>query len=236
MEVSMPTILLVEDEQEFANIILKELEQAGFQTIHAIDGETALTHHHNDKLDLIILDWMLPGMDGLDVLRTIRKSSQIPILMLTAKKTEIDRVIGLEVGADDYLTKPFGMRELIARVRALLRRINNIQQIILGDQENTGVAIQFSSLHINPQTYTTTLDGEPIELTKNEFKLLHLLVRFPGRVFSRTYLLDTVWGNDCVVVDRVVDNTILHLRQKLGAFGDQIKTVWGIGYKIMHEP
>jgi DNA-binding response OmpR family regulator len=229
----MPTILLVEDETELANIILQELEQAGYQTFHAVDGDTALLLHEEKHPDLIILDWMLPGIDGLEVLRTIRKSSHVPILMLTAKSTEVDRVIGLEVGADDYLTKPFGMRELIARVRALLRRISTIHQIMEKDLDESGGAIEIGPLYVNPQTYSSTINGNPLELTRNEFKLLHLLVRHPGRVFSRSYLLDTIWGNDCVVVDRVVDNTILHLRQKLGVFGDQIKTVWGIGYKLL---
>jgi len=185
--------------------------------------------------DLVIMDWMLPRMDGLEVLRRMRKSSAVPVLMLTARKEEVDRVIGLEVGADDYVTKPFSMRELIARVHALLRRIEHVQEVLAADKSTTDTPIAYGTLRLDPSAYLAILAGDPLDLTRTEFDLLHLLLRNPGRAFSRSYLLDTVWGENYVTGDRSVDNAILRLRKKLGALGEAIETVWGVGYRLVPD-
>jgi DNA-binding response OmpR family regulator len=153
-------------------------------------------------------------------------------LMLTARSEEMDRVIGLEVGADDYLTKPFSTRELIARVRALFRRIAHVQQILEADRRQGSDAITYRSLCLEPEAYRVTLSGVPLDLTRTEFDLLYLLLRNPGRAFSRAYLLDAVWGESYVTGDRSVDNAVLRLRKKLGTLGDCIETVWGVGYRL----
>ena len=152
--------------------------------------------------------------------------------MLTARSAEFDRVLGLEVGADDYLVKPFSMRELIARVRALLRRIEHVQQIVAADRERQTQALTYQELHLNPETYQVTITGKPVDLTRTEFDLLHLFVCNPGRVFSRTYLLDTIWSENYIPGDRSVDNAILRLRKKLGPLGEAVETIWGIGYRL----
>jgi DNA-binding response OmpR family regulator len=226
------TILLVEDETSLAQVIAQELEQHGYQVWRAGDGLTALRLHEQYQPDLVILDWMIPALDGLDVLRRLRQVSPVPVLMLTALADEANRVIGLELGADDYLTKPFSMRELVARVRALLRRVERVQQIVREDRGKNKTPLTYYNLSLDPSQYQVTLDGEPIELTRLEFGLLHLLLRNPGRVFSRAYLLETVWNEAYVGGDRSVDNAMLRLRKKLGALGDIIETVWGVGYRL----
>jgi DNA-binding response OmpR family regulator len=232
----MDTILLVEDEPGLARVIGRELEAAGYRTLHAADGLQALALHASQQPDLVILDWMLPGLDGLEVLRRLRQTSPVPVLMLTARGEEMDRVVGLEVGADDYLTKPFSMRELLARVRALLRRMSHVQQILDQDRQRDTETVRYAGLRLEPDGFRASLDGTPLELTRTEFELLHLLLRNPGRAFSRSYLLDAVWGEHYVTGDRSVDNSILRLRRKLGALGDQIETVWGVGYRLRAEP
>lgn len=228
----MAKILLVEDTPDLAQVIARELEAAGYDVIRAGDGLTALQLHAAHTPDLILLDWMLPKLDGLEVLRRLRRTSAVPVLMLTARGEETDRVVGLEVGADDYLTKPFSMRELIARVRAMLRRVEQIQQMLSADRASDETAIEYGGLRLDPQAHLATLDGEPLDLSRTEFDLLHLLLRNPGRAFSRAYLLDTVWGETYVGGDRSVDNAMLRLRKKLGAPGDDIETVWGVGYRL----
>jgi DNA-binding response OmpR family regulator len=233
--ISMTKILLVEDTPDLAQVILRELEAAGYQVVHAGDGLTALRLHEKEQPDLLILDWMLPQLDGLEVLRRIRRTSAVPVLMLTARGEETDRVVGLEVGSDDYLTKPFSMRELIARVHALLRRVEQIQQMLQTDRAADATAIESGGLRLDPSAYRATLHGEPIDLSRTEFDLLSLLLRNPGRAFSRAYLLDTVWGETYVGGDRSVDNAMLRLRKKLGQIGDRIETVWGVGYRYQDE-
>ncbi len=228
----MPTILLVEDARDLAEVVARELRAADYTVYHAADGLTALQYHARYDPDLVILDWMLPKLDGLDVLKQIRQTSATPVLMLTARSEEADRVIGLEVGADDYLTKPFGMRELIARVRALLRRAQAIRQILEADRAQAEAVLTYGPLTLAAEGYQATLNGAPLDLTRTEFDLLHLLLRNPGRTFNRAYLLDAVWGENYVVGDRSVDNAVLRLRRKLGALGDAIETVWGIGYRL----
>ena len=232
---SMHTILLVEDALDLARVIARELEAAGYQVQHAADGRSALTLYTQHQPDLVILDWMLPELDGLEVLRRLRQSSAVPVLMLTARDEELDRVLGLELGADDYLTKPFSMRELIARVRALLRRIAHVEQILSADRAAGGVPLRYGTLYLDPQAHQATLDDAPLDLSPTEFDLLHLLMRNPGRAFSRDYLLDAVWGQVYVGGDRSVDNAVMRLRKKLGPLGKAVETVWGVGYRLRRD-
>ncbi len=232
----MDCILLVEDEADLARVIARELEVAGFGVRLAPDGETALRSFVEDEPELVVLDWMLPGIDGLEVLRRVRQTSAVPVIMLTARAEEVDRVIGLEVGADDYLSKPFGARELVARVRALLRRHERLQEMLAADRSEGTAAMTFGPLLVDPSAHQARLNGEELELTRTEFGLLHLLLRNKGRAFSRAYLHDAVWGEPAVEGDRSVDNTVLRLRKKLGALGDAIETVWGVGYRLSARP
>jgi len=229
----MATILLIEDAADLAAMILKELEANGYNGQHAGDGETGLRLFRSECPNLVILDWMLPRMNGLDVLRRIRQEAPTPVLMLTARNEEADRVVGLEVGADDYLTKPFGMRELLARVHALLRRIEHVQAIVSADQATAQAPIQCGPLQLDPDSYQARMNGVPVDLTRTEFDLICLLARNPGRTFSRSYLLETVWGEPYVPGDRSVDNAVLRLRKKLDELGDAVETVWGIGYRFI---
>jgi DNA-binding response OmpR family regulator len=228
----MSMILLVEDAVDLAQIVRQELESNGYTVHHAADGQQAMQMFASQAPDLVILDWMLPKMDGLEVLRRIRQVSAVPVLMLTARKEETDRVIGLEVGADDYLTKPFGMRELVARVHALLRRIEHVQAVLSNDRAGAQSPFSCGALQLDPSAYSARLDGVTLDLTRTEFDLLCLLARNPGRTFSRNYLLETVWGETYISGDRSVDNAILRLRKKLEILGDAVETVWGIGYRF----
>jgi DNA-binding response OmpR family regulator len=232
----MPGILLVEDELELGRLIARELEAAGYEVRHAADGLAALAMLSAEPPELVILDWMLPKLDGLEVLKRLRQTSPIPVLMLTARAEEVDRVIGLEVGADDYLTKPFSMRELVARVRALLRRQERLTEMLVADRSEGGITLQLGPLEVDPTAHLARLDGHPLDLTRTEFSLLHLLLRNRGRAFSRTYLHDAVWGEPAVEGDRSVDNAVLRLRKKLGRLGDAIETVWGVGYRLSAHP
>ncbi|MEP6985945.1 MAG: response regulator transcription factor, partial [Chloroflexota bacterium] len=219
-------ILLIEDTPDLAVVISRELKAAGYNVTYAADGEMALSLENQHDFQLVILDWMLPGIDGLDVLRELRNHSSVSVLMLTARDAEIDRVLGLEVGADDYLTKPFSMRELIARVRAMLRRRDLIEQTIVADQAASGTIINMGALHIEPESHIASIEGVAVDLTRTEFALLYLLVSNAGRVFSRAYLVDTIWGADYVDGDRSVDNTVMRLRKKLKVVSDCIEAVW----------
>jgi DNA-binding response OmpR family regulator len=232
----MATILLVEDTRDLARVVARELEAAGYVVIHAVDGVEALEAHDREHPDVVVLDWMLPRLDGLEVLRRLRQSASTPILMLTARGEETDRVVGLEVGADDYLTKPFSVRELVARVRALLRRSELIRRQLNADREEAGDTLTYGPVRLDPDAHLAALDGEPMDLSPTEFALLHLLLRSPGRAFSRAYLLDTVWREAYVGGDRSVDNAVLRLRKKLGEVGDAVETVWGVGYRLRPVP
>ncbi|HEU5437917.1 MAG TPA: response regulator transcription factor [Ktedonobacterales bacterium] len=231
----MATILLVEDAADLAQVVLRELEAAGYTTLSAADGLAALEIHERERPDLVILDWMLPKLDGLEVLRRLRHCAPTPVLMLTARSEETDRVVGLEVGADDYLTKPFSMRELVARVHALLRRAELIRQTVSADREGGGETLRRGQLVLDEAAHLAALAGEPLDLSPTEFALLTLLLRSPGRAFSRQYLLETVWRESYIGGDRSVDNVVLRLRKKLGSLGDAIETVWGIGYRLRPE-
>src|SRR5207248_7223354 len=232
----MADVLLVEDEPELGRLVMRELEAAGYRVRYAADGPAALRLFAAAPPDLVVLDWMLPGLDGLEVLRRLRQTSPVPVLMLTARAEEVDRVIGLEVGADDYLTKPFGTRELLARVRALLRRHARLAEMLAADRGEASAAPQLGPLALDPAARLARLDGAPLDLTRTEFGLLHLLLRNRGRAFSRAYLHDAVWGEPAVEGDRSVDNAILRLRKKLGPLGEAIETVWGVGYRLAAGP
>jgi DNA-binding response OmpR family regulator len=227
----MATILLVEDEHELSSLVRRHLEGEGHRVVQAFDGPSALIAAEQERPDLVILDWMLPGLDGLEVCRRVRRRSIVPILMLTARVEEVDRVLGLEVGADDYLTKPFGIRELLARVRAILRRVELLRES--GAGEAAPPTLVADGLRVDVGQHLATVDDRPVELTPKEFDLLVLLVRNPGRAFARDYLLETVWGHGYDAVDtRTVDTHVLRLRKKLGRVGERIETVWGIGYRF----
>lgn len=228
----MATILLVEDARDLARLVARELEAAGYRVVHAADGIAALEAHARERPDAVVLDWMLPRLDGLEVLRRLRETAATPVLMLTARGEETDRVVGLEVGADDYLTKPFSVRELVARVRALIRRADLIRRQLSADREVDGESLSYGPLRLDPDAHQADLDGVPLDLSPTEFALLHLLLRSPGRAFSRAYLLDTVWREAYVGGDRSVDNAVLRLRKKLGPVGDAVETVWGVGYRL----
>ncbi len=228
----MATILVVEDEGALNDLIRNELVADGHTVRQAHDGPTALSLVKAETPQLVILDWMLPGLDGLSVCRQLRQEHLMPIIMLTARSEEVDRVLGLEVGADDYIVKPFGMRELLARTRAALRRIELEAK---RSQPATGgeSLIKSGPLTIDPESHSATLDGKDLVLTPKEFEILLLFVSNPGRAFNREFLIERVWGGEFDGIDRAVDNHIRRLRQKLGAFGDKITTVWGVGYRFI---
>src|SRR5438128_1522603 len=208
----MATILVVEDERELNTLIRRHLEDDGHRVAQAHDGPSALLIADQERPDLVILDWMLPGLDGLEVCRRLRPQSIVPILMLTARAEEVDRVLGLEVGADDYLTKPFSIRELLARVRALLRRVDLMRDA--GAPESSQSVVIDGPLRIDVGEHVASIDGRTVDLTPKEFDLLTLLVRNTGRAFARDYLLEKVWGLDYAGVDtRTVDTHILRLRK-----------------------
>jgi DNA-binding response OmpR family regulator len=229
------TILLVEDTVELAQVVIRELRANQYRVLHATDGLTALRFHEEEQPDIVILDWMLPELDGLEVLRRLRRVSATPVLMLTARGEEFDRVLGLELGADDYLTKPFSLRELIARVHVLVRRLEYIQTIVATDRQGSAEVVRYGPLELDPQAHTASIDERELKLTLTEFEILHLLIRSPGRTFSRAYLQQTVWNESYLESDRSVDNAILRLRKKLGSVGDNIETVRGVGYRLHRE-
>lgn len=228
----MATILVVDDEDSILNIVEAYLKSDG-NTVHvARDGVQGLAAFRRYNPELVILDIMLPEMDGLEVLQQIRRESDVYVMMLTAKSEEFDRVMGLTVGADDYLTKPFSPRELVARVKAILRRGRN------AGQEERHV-LNFKQLKIDTQRYEVYRDGELIDLTTLEFKLLVTLAEYAGMVLSREQLLERVWGYDYYGEERVVDVHIGHIRQKLEydpADPQFVQTVRGVGYKFTDKP
>ncbi|MBI5935935.1 MAG: response regulator transcription factor [Chloroflexi bacterium] len=221
-------ILVVDDEPRVARLARDYLEKNGFRVITATDGQSALTIARREKPDLIILDLMLPQLDGREVCRILRRESEVPIIMLTALSEEIDQVTGLEIGADDYITKPFSVRALVARVRALLRRTR-------GDVKAPSL-VRAGGLEIDAEKYAVSFNGISIKLTPNEFKLLLLLASRAGQIFTREQLLDDLHGA-ASSVDRSVDSHIKNLRKKLEtASGDpMIETVYGIGYRFIEK-
>jgi DNA-binding response OmpR family regulator len=229
----MARILVVEDEKDLNDLVARHLRQEGHEVVQAFDGPDGLVAVATAKPDLVVLDWMLPGLDGIAVCRKIRESYLVPVLMLTARAEEADVVLGLEVGADDYLSKPFSVRELMARVRAMLRRVELDGRAAPSPANAADAdAVQVGPIAISPSMRTATVHGTEIDLTPKEFDLLALFARNPGRAFSRDYLLERIWTNEYEVTDRTVDTHVQRLRKKLGDEADLIRTVWGIGYKL----
>lgn len=224
----MARILVVEDEVGLCNLLRTRLEHEGHQVTQAFDGVAALHLAAETDPQLVVLDWMLPGKDGIEVCRELRKTRLAPIIMLTARDQESDRVLGLEAGADDYVVKPFSILELMARVRAMLRRV---ALDTASTQPQTDGVISEGPLVLEPAAHRARLDGSPLELTRREMELLQLLVGNPGRTFTRDFLLDRVWGADYDGMDRAVDTQMARLRRKLGSFGDRFEAVWGVGYR-----
>ncbi|MCX7655780.1 MAG: response regulator transcription factor [Treponemataceae bacterium] len=225
------TILVVEDDADIQELLAYNLGKEGYTVVSADNGERALELLEVTNPDVIILDIMLPGMDGTDVLRAIRQDhrfKQIPVIMATAKSEDMDIITGLELGADDYIAKPFSPRVLIARIRALLRRIHMKQGIGPLKEE----IIKRKNLIIDPGRHMVTIDNTPIDISATEFAILEFLARNPGWVFSRNQIINAVKGKDYPVTERSVDVQILGLRKKLGPLGDLIETVRGVGYRF----
>ena len=219
-------ILLVDDEPHIIELASLYLKQDGFRVISAGDGLTALERIARDNPSLVVLDLMLPRLDGWEVCKRVRAESDLPILMLTARDDDIDKIVGLELGADDYLTKPFNPRELVARVKAILRRTEP-RRVQDGEQ-----ALSIGNLVVDPARREARVEGHLIDLRAKEFDLLLALVENRGIVLSREKLLDLVWGFDFYGQTRTVDVHIAHLRNKLAGSNVEIETVWGVGYKI----
>ena len=225
------TIMLVDDEESFQKLLTYPLEREGYTVIQARDGEEALRRFGERDIDLVVLDVMLPRLDGLEVCRRLRTTSAVPIIMLTARDDEVDKVLGLELGADDYITKPFSIREFRSRIRAVLRRATLMAEQQGGDD---GV-IEAGELRIDPARRSVSVDGEPVQCTYVEFEILHALALHPGRVYTRQALLESVWGDSAYREPRTVDVHIRHLREKMEADPREpvyIFTVRGVGYRF----
>jgi DNA-binding response OmpR family regulator len=243
---SVATILVVEDDVALSNLLRSHLEAAGYTVLQAFDGPSALATVEQMRPHLILLDWMLPGMDGLAVCRRLRQTHLTPIIMLTARTEEVDQILGLEVGADDYIAKPFSIRQVLARVRAILRRVEldskqaqaeSALAPVAADEQTSGLpaaapVLVRGALRISPAERSVKLDGQEVDLTPKEYDLLVLLASHPGWVFKREVLLQQVWGDSYEGFDRTIDNHITRLRKKLGPLGEKIDTVWGVGYRF----
>lgn len=227
MEQAVPLgrVVVVDDEAMVLDVCRRYLESAGYDVETFADGTTALRRLRTDPPDLVVLDVMLPGRDGVDVLRAFRKGSEVPVILLTARGDESDRIAGLELGADDYVVKPFSPRELVARVRSVLRRTAPV-----------GVPLDYDGLHVDPVSHTVTVDGDPVELTRREFELLHHLASHPRQVFSRTDLLRAVWDSSPEWQDpSTVTVHVRRLRSKVERDPEHprwLATQWGVGYRF----
>ena len=221
-------ILIVDDDENICELLKLYLEKDGFDTVVANDGQQAVEFAAKYSPDLILLDIMLPSLDGWQVCREIRKTSDTPIIMLTAKSETFDKILGLELGADDYISKPFDTKEVIARIKAVLRRSND------NDKQNQVKEVRYDKLRINRTNYELAVEGKRIDTPPKELELIYHLASNPNRVFTRDQLLDEVWGFDYYGDSRTVDVHIKRLREKLENVSDewQLKTVWGIGYKF----
>jgi len=224
-------ILVVDDDRKTVDLLRLYLEKDGYQVLAAHDGRQALDLTRQRRPDLIVLDLMLPSVDGLDVCRILRAESATPIIMLTARTTEDDKLLGLDLGADDYITKPFSPREVVARVRVVLRRVG-------AEREPAPATIRFRQLTVDFVGHVARLRGEPLRLTPKEFKLLETLIKQPGRAWSRLDLLEQVFGFDYEGLERTVDVHVMNLRRKMEhdpARPEYIQTVYGVGYKFAED-
>jgi DNA-binding response OmpR family regulator len=224
------TILVVEDEASIAEVVSLYLKRAGFNVHIAPDGKKAMSIFEHQQTDFVILDLMLPEVDGLSLTRWLRDRSDVPIIMLTARREEADRIAGLEMGADDYVVKPFSPQELVSRVRAVMRRVGRDQTEPESDR-----SLSFDGLSIDPRSREVKLLGEDIELTAKEFDMLYLLARHPKQVFTREQLLDRVWGGSQYIDPGTVTVHVRRLREKIEADASKparLLTVWGVGYKF----
>ena len=221
------TILVIEDEPDLAELVRFHLSQAGFAVEVAHSGRAGLDAIRRARPALVLLDLMLPDLSGTDVCREVRadaKLRDLPILMLTARADEVDRVVGFEIGADDYVTKPFSPRELVLRVKAILRRAE--------DEGQPAAVLRRGTLQVDAERHRCSVVGAPVDLTAKEFRLLEVLMSRPGHVMTRQRLLDDVWGSDITVTERTIDTHLKRLREKLGAAGELIETVRGVGYRL----
>jgi DNA-binding response OmpR family regulator len=219
-------ILVIEDEKDIVRLIKYNLEKESYQVLTASDGESGLTLARKERPDLIILDLMLPKIDGMQVCRTLRQESKVPIIMVTAKKEEIDRIVGLELGADDYLTKPFSVRELSARIKSVLRRSQ--------PQEVSCAGGRYGDLQFDPERFTVSVKGKAVALSSKEFAFLKILIEARGKALTRDQLLEKVWGYDkSMEIDtRTIDQHITRLRDKLGSEAKRVITVKNVGYRF----
>jgi DNA-binding response OmpR family regulator len=222
-------ILIIEDEKDIVRLLKYNLEKEGYTTLAAHDGEAGLDLARKEKPDLILLDLMLPKMDGMQVCRAVRQDSQVPIIMLTAKKEEIDRIVGLELGADDYVTKPFSVRELLARIKTILRRTR--------PEAKEDRVFKAGSLETDFSRYTVTVKGKPVALSSKEFEFLKILIQANGKALTRDQLLEQVWGHDpsFEIDTRTIDQHIARLRDKLGPESKRVITVKNVGYRFDTE-
>lgn len=226
------TVLIVDDDPDIRNLVEASLEVEGFDAISVADGQTALDQFDRIAPDLVVLDVLMPGMSGTELCRELRQRSDVPILFLSGRGDDIDRIIGLELGADDYMSKPFNPRELVARVRAILRRTSNGEV----DSDPQDSVLKHGDLRINLERYESFWGDDLVELTKTEFMLLRTLMRRPGKVYSREELIRGAYDDSIYVSDRTIDSHIRRLRNKLTEVGaDPIETVRGIGYKLVDE-
>lgn len=228
----MTTILIVEDEESLADPLAFLLRKEGFDTIIAGDGPTALVEFSRNEVDIVLLDLMLPGMSGTDVCKELRSVSSVPVIMVTARDSEIDKVVGLELGADDYVTKPYSSRELIARIRAVLRR-KGVTEAEAPEEEDEQI-LEGGRVRMDVDSHTVTVDGEPVNMPLKEFDLLEYLLRNAGRVLTRGQLIDRIWGADYVGDTKTLDVHVKRLRSKIEEEPSRpryLVTVRGLGYK-----
>ena len=226
-------ILIVDDDENIAELISLYLVKECFDTEIAGDGESALEKFKEYQPQLILLDIMLPGMDGYDVCREIRKSSNVPIIMLSAKGEVFDKVLGLKIGADDYMIKPFDSNELVARVQAVLRRVQQNEEVVPDQVEKLSDCVKYDGLTVNLNSYSVIYNGTVIDMPPKEIELLYFLANSPNQVFTREQLLDQIWGYDYIGDTRTVDVHVKRIREKIKDGSNwSIATVWGIGYKF----
>lgn len=228
-----PTILIVEDEESLADPLAYLLRKEGFEAIVAPDGQVALTEFEDNHVDLVLLDLMLPGMSGTDVCKKLRATSDVPIIMVTARDSEIDKVVGLELGADDYVTKPYSTRELIARIRAVLRRRSDVVES--AEEESSENVLEGGRVRLDVERHTVFVDDVPVPMPLKEFDLLEYLMRNAGRVLTRGQLIDRIWGSDYVGDTKTLDVHVKRLRTKIEkepSRPEQLVTVRGLGYKF----